>query len=118
MCVTDNVDYDRLKNLIKVNTTKDQARALAIPGQADTALERFEDLFFDELCNEHDRPDLFVRSKVDEINCRLRTSVSPECQLIANFKARILAEEDPPATSTRESGRKDNLSQEVRKARP
>jgi hypothetical protein len=75
-CATDNVDYNRLKNEIKVNTTKDQARALAIPGQADTALERFEDLFFDDLCSEHDRPDLFVKSKVDEINCRLRTPLS------------------------------------------
>jgi hypothetical protein len=77
ICATDNVDYNRLKNEIKVNTTKDQARALAIPGQADTALERFEDLFFDDLCSEHDRPDLFVKSKVDEINCRLRTPLSP-----------------------------------------
>ncbi len=35
-------------------------------------MEKFEDLFFDVLCDEHDRPDLFVKSKVDEINCRLR----------------------------------------------
>jgi hypothetical protein len=76
-CDTDNVDYNRLKNLIKVNTTRDQARALAIPGQADTALQKFEDLFFNDLCNEHDRPDLFVKSKVDEINCRLRKVLSP-----------------------------------------
>ncbi|KAE9377993.1 hypothetical protein N431DRAFT_435156 [Stipitochalara longipes BDJ] len=78
-----NVDYDRLKNLIKVNTTKDQARALAIPGQADTALQRFEDLFFDDLCNEHDRPDLFVKSKVDEINCRLQSSQKKILRLLA-----------------------------------
>lgn len=80
-CCTDNVDYNRLKNVIKVNTTRDQARALAIPGQADTALEKFEDLFFEDLCIEHDRPDLFVKSKVDEINCRLRKFLSPEMQI-------------------------------------
>lgn len=78
-----NVDYNRLKNEIKVNTTKDQARALAIPGQADTALERFEDLFFEDLCSEHDRPDLFVKSKVDEINCRLQSSQKKIVRLLA-----------------------------------
>ncbi|KUJ15647.1 SPX-domain-containing protein [Mollisia scopiformis] len=67
-----NVDYNELKNLIKVHTTKDQAQAIAIPGQADSHLERFEALFFNELSNQHDRVDLFVKSKADEVHRRLQ----------------------------------------------
>jgi hypothetical protein len=66
------VDYNELKNLLKVNTTKDQGQAIAIPGQGDTALQKFEGLFYNELSNQHDRVDLFVQSKADEIHRRLR----------------------------------------------
>jgi hypothetical protein len=66
-----------LKNLIKVHTAKDQAQAIAIPGHADTSLARFEESFFNELSNQHDRVDLFVRSKADEITRRLRTFLDP-----------------------------------------
>ncbi|KAH7418869.1 hypothetical protein BKA64DRAFT_655458 [Cadophora sp. MPI-SDFR-AT-0126] len=66
-----NVDYDELKNLIKVNTTKDQAQAIAIPGQADPSLEKFETAFFNDFSSEHDRVELFVKSKADEISRRL-----------------------------------------------
>jgi hypothetical protein len=59
--------------LIKVHTTKDQAQAIPIPGQADTALAKFEEAFFNELCDQHDRVDLFVNSKADEISRRLGT---------------------------------------------
>ena len=68
----DNVDYNELKHLIKAHTTRAQGSAIAIPGQADTSLRIFEDLFFNELSNQHDRVDLFVRSKSDEISRRLR----------------------------------------------
>lgn len=61
-----------MKNLIRANTTRDQAQAIAIPGQADTALQQFEESFFNELSNQHDRVDLFVKSKSDEIGRRLR----------------------------------------------
>ncbi|KAI9739420.1 MAG: hypothetical protein M1818_005108 [Claussenomyces sp. TS43310] len=67
-----NVDYNELKHLIKVNTTRDQGRAITIPGYSDTTLQRFEDQFYDELCNQHDRVDLFVKSKADEFNRTLR----------------------------------------------
>ncbi|KAL2073753.1 hypothetical protein VTL71DRAFT_11079 [Oculimacula yallundae] len=89
-----NVDYDELKNLIKVNTTKDQATAIAIPGQADHGLEKFEAAFYNELSNQHDRVDLFVKSKADEIGRRLqhlqkvvlrllaRTSRRPGCEIL------------------------------------
>ena len=68
----DNVDYDALKHLIKANTSRDAGQAVAIPGQPDTALQRFEEQFFNELSNQHDRVDLFVKSKADEIHRRLR----------------------------------------------
>lgn len=61
--------------MIKIHTTKDQAQAIAIPGQEGTALAKFEDLFFKELYSQHDRVDLFVKSKADEIGRRLRTSM-------------------------------------------
>lgn len=67
-----NVDYDELKHLIKANTTKDQGQAIAIPGQVDAKLAEFEKAFLRELSNQHDRVDLFVMSKADEIGRRLR----------------------------------------------
>lgn len=73
---TDNIDYNELKTLIKVHTTKDQAQAIPIPGQEDTALARFELLFFNELSDQHDRVDLFVHSKADEISRRLGRSTT------------------------------------------
>ncbi|KAI1662818.1 hypothetical protein F4813DRAFT_11721 [Daldinia decipiens] len=66
-----NIDYNSLKHQIKVHTTKDQATAIAIPGQQDHALKRFEDAFYIELCNQHNRVGLFVTSKADEISRRL-----------------------------------------------
>jgi hypothetical protein len=69
---SDNVDYNELKYLIKVNTTRDQAQAIAIPGHVDSTLQKFENLFFAELWNQHDRVDLFVKSKADEYGRRLR----------------------------------------------
>ncbi|RYP66085.1 hypothetical protein DL771_007976 [Monosporascus sp. 5C6A] len=67
-----NVDYNSLKHQIKTHTTKDQATAIAIPGQQDPALKKFEDSFYFELCRQHDRVCLFVSSKCDEIHWRLR----------------------------------------------
>lgn len=71
---TDNVDYNSLKYEIKVNTRRDQARAMAIPGHRDAALSRFEEGFYEELCAQHDRVDLFVTSKAAEIDSRLGAS--------------------------------------------
>ena len=68
---TDNVDYNSLKHEIKIHTRRDQARAIAIPGQADSDLRRFEEGFYEELCAQHDRVDLFVQSKTAEIASRL-----------------------------------------------
>ncbi|CAM1500923.1 Fc.00g100850.m01.CDS01 [Cosmosporella sp. VM-42] len=66
-----NLDYNALKHEIKVHTTRDQATAMAIPGYEDPALRRFEDGLYNELCRQHDRLDLFIASKADEISRRL-----------------------------------------------
>ena len=70
--VLDNIDYNSLKHHIKVHTTRDQATAIAIPGRPNTALHKFEDDFYAELCHQHGRVELFVSSKADEIARRLR----------------------------------------------
>ncbi|KAK4100030.1 SPX-domain-containing protein [Parathielavia hyrcaniae] len=67
-----NIDYNSLKHHIKARTTRDQATAIAIPGRPNTALAKFEDEFYAELCRQHDRVDLFVASKADELARRLQ----------------------------------------------
>ncbi|KAH8671314.1 hypothetical protein BX600DRAFT_245148 [Xylariales sp. PMI_506] len=67
-----NIDYNSLKQQIKLHTTKGQATAMVIPGQVDIALQRFENNFYQELCNQHNRVDLFVASKADEISRRIK----------------------------------------------
>ncbi|KAL1872636.1 hypothetical protein VTK73DRAFT_1440 [Phialemonium thermophilum] len=67
-----NIDYNSLKHHIKANTTRDQACAIAIPGQQDTSLLQFENELYAELCRQHDRVDLFVSSKAGELSRRLQ----------------------------------------------
>ncbi|KAL2162417.1 hypothetical protein VTH06DRAFT_7330 [Thermothelomyces fergusii] len=67
-----NIDYNSLKQHIKAHTSRDQATAIAIPGRPNTALAQFEDDFYAELCRQHDRVDLFVSTKADEISRRLQ----------------------------------------------
>lgn len=74
---TDNIDYNSLKHFIKVNTNKDEAKAIAIPGQQDTHLAKVENDLYHELCAQHDRAGLFVTAKADEINRRLRARQPP-----------------------------------------
>ncbi|KAJ8057868.1 hypothetical protein OCU04_013052 [Sclerotinia nivalis] len=78
-----NLDYDELKNSIKHNTTRDAGKSIAIPGHVDTALVAFENEFFTELFNQHDRVELFVKSKSEEIGRRL--------QYLSNIVLRLLA---------------------------
>lgn len=68
-----NVDYNDLKRLIKIRTTRGQGEALTIPGHENEArsLQAFENEFFAELVGQHQRVDLFVQSKAGEINRRL-----------------------------------------------
>lgn len=73
---SDNLDYNSLKHEIKVHTTRDQATAIAIPGHQDATLKKFEDNLYGELCRQHDRVDLFITSKADEISRRLGEHLS------------------------------------------
>ncbi|CCU79435.1 hypothetical protein BGHDH14_bgh05295 [Blumeria hordei DH14] len=68
-----NVDYDELKTLIKSHTVRNQnqTNAIIIPGQKDSSISQFEDLLYNELSCQHDRVEIFVRSKADELDRRL-----------------------------------------------
>lgn len=82
----DNIDYNDIKHLIKVHTTKGQAEAIAIPGKDNEAkaLQKFEDELYVELREQHQRIDLFVQSKSGEITRRLGmwSSLRPSCSLL------------------------------------
>lgn len=69
-----NVDYDELKTLIKSHTVRNhnQTNAIIIPGQKDSSLSQFEDLLYNELSCQHERVEIFVRSKADELDRRLK----------------------------------------------
>ena len=67
----DNIDYDYLKDLIKQQTTPGTNKAVSIPGQGESTERAFGDTFFKVLAEQHDRINLFVRSKSGEIERRL-----------------------------------------------
>lgn len=74
----DNIDYNEIKHLIKVRTTKDQAQSITVPGHENEAkaLQDFEDELYNELRQQHQRIDLFVQSKSGEIARRLSVFLS------------------------------------------
>lgn len=67
----DNIDYDYLKELIKHQTTPGTNKAVSIPGQGESTERAFGDIFFKVLAEQHDRINLFIRSKSGEIERRL-----------------------------------------------
>lgn len=71
--ILDNVDYNEIKNLIKVRTTKGHAQAIAIPGKDHEAsdLHKFQGELYVILQEQHQRVDLFVQCKAGEITRRL-----------------------------------------------
>lgn len=69
--ITENVDYDSIKRLIKEHTTPGRGKAISIPGQTSEVESDFEDALFQLLCEQHDRIGLFVKSKSGEIDRRL-----------------------------------------------
>ncbi|KAJ9642500.1 hypothetical protein H2199_004881 [Coniosporium tulheliwenetii] len=66
-----NVDYDEIKHLIKEHTTPGKGKAVSIPGQGNTTERQFEDNLYAVFVEEHQRVDLFVKSKSGEIERRL-----------------------------------------------
>jgi SPX domain protein involved in polyphosphate accumulation len=71
VCFTDNIDYDSLKDLIKHQTTPGTNKAVSIPGQGESTERAFRDTFLQILNEQHDRINLFIRSKSGEIERRL-----------------------------------------------
>jgi hypothetical protein len=70
----DNVDYDELKQLIKDRTSgKGTTDPVSIPGQgsADAAWTQLERDLFSILCEQHERVNLFTRSKHGEFERRM-----------------------------------------------
>jgi hypothetical protein len=67
----DNIDYDYLKDLIKHQTTPGTNKAVSIPGQGQSTERAFRETFLQVLQAQHDRINLFVRSKSGEIERRL-----------------------------------------------
>ncbi|EAT87592.2 hypothetical protein SNOG_05201 [Parastagonospora nodorum SN15] len=67
----DNIDYDYLKDLIKHQTTPGTNKAVSIPGQGESSERAFGETFLQVLQAQHDRINLFVRSKSGEIERRL-----------------------------------------------
>ncbi|KAF2625311.1 hypothetical protein BU25DRAFT_412750 [Macroventuria anomochaeta] len=89
-----NIDYEYLKDLIKHQTTSGTNKAVSIPGQGTGSTEKaFSETFLRVLQAQHDRINLFVRSKSGEIERRLdhisksleqlRSKRSPEARLPA-----------------------------------
>jgi SPX domain protein involved in polyphosphate accumulation len=66
-----NIDYDYLKELIKHQTTPGTNKAVSIPGQGASTERAFGETFFKVLAEQHDRINLFIRSKSGEIERRL-----------------------------------------------
>ena len=71
--MADNVDYDDIKRLIKDNTTNtSEAYPIAIPGQGTGEVPlNLEQHLYSLLYEEHDRVNLFFKSKAGEIKRRL-----------------------------------------------
>jgi SPX domain protein involved in polyphosphate accumulation len=69
--IPDNIDYDYLKDLIKHQTTPGTNKAVSIPGQGQSTERAFRDTFLQVLETQHDRINLFIRSKSGEIERRL-----------------------------------------------
>jgi hypothetical protein len=67
----DNLDYDYLKDQIKHQTTSGTSKALSVPGQGGASEKAFGGTFYRDLKAQHDRVNLFIRSKSGEIERRL-----------------------------------------------
>ena len=69
----DNVDYSEIKKIIKQETSSKTPQSISIPGQnIDSILsEGFEQELYDLLREEHERVELFCKSKTGEIRRRL-----------------------------------------------
>lgn len=66
-----NIDYDEIKRFIKKRTTPGKGESISVPGHSDEKLGEFERELSDIFLQQHERINLFVKSKVGEIKRRL-----------------------------------------------
>lgn len=74
---TDNIDYDDIKHFIKENTTPGKGKSVSVPGRGEDKLFEFENALFHILQDQHERINLFVKSKAGEIQRRLGEFCAP-----------------------------------------
>ena len=88
-----NVDYNDIKRLIKIRTTKNQAKAVTVPGHSkdSESLQAFEDELYQELYEQHQRVDLFIKSKAGELSRKLSALEAH----VGNLQRRYLTNADP-----------------------
>lgn len=66
-----NIDYDEIKRFIKKRTSPGKGETISVPGRGDEKLADFEAELSDILTQQHERINLFVKSKAGEIKRRL-----------------------------------------------
>lgn len=78
----DNIDYNDIKQLIKIHTTDAKSRPTPIPGKENETNEyrSFDDELQEELYNQHQRIGLFVHCKAGEITRRLCMFERDHCE--------------------------------------
>ncbi|KAL5120546.1 hypothetical protein ACEQ8H_001565 [Pleosporales sp. CAS-2024a] len=96
-----NIDYDYLKDLIKHQTTPGTNKAVSIPGQGESSERAFGETFLQVLDAQHDRINLFVRSKSGEIERRLEHIGKSLHQLRQRQRATTLGARLPARTVER-----------------
>ena len=87
-----NVDYNDIKRLIKIRTTKNQAKAVTVPGhnKESEGLQAFEDELYQELDEQHQRVELFIKSKAGELSRKLSALEAH----VANLRRRYFSNAD------------------------
>ena len=73
--IADNIDYDVIKQYIKEQTSPGKDKVLSAPGRDRETPQEFEKSLFAVFADQHQRIDLFVRSKAGEIRRRLGKSL-------------------------------------------
>lgn len=66
-----NIDYDEIKKVIRKRTSAGNGESVSVPGRGDEKLLQFETELSDIFTQQHERINLFVKSKAGEIKRRL-----------------------------------------------
>ncbi|KAF2766401.1 SPX domain-containing protein [Teratosphaeria nubilosa] len=101
-----NIDYDEVKYFIKEQTTPAKGKSAPVRRCGDEQLQQFESQLFRILTHQHDRVDLFVKSKAGEIQRRLDHSKRQVRQLSLRNSAK--ADQRIPVSRLERYGRLEN----------